>query len=186
MQNYTIVVASNNNYSVVMFNTSENRAKFRRANRVLSMVLYLHKWGYQKIRIAPGISDDGKEWECAITHIRNIDHNNGALLSTDPHDGHVAHYTTAESSEYFGWTDAQRDNSRELAERFMQRFPKLLGLGNGRDWAYSGWYVSVLGIAETGHLPVAYGDPNVDLEKGVIGTISLTGKDLYLQSPPLI
>jgi len=72
------------------------------------------------------------------------------LLSTDPHDGHIAYYSTAESSEYFGWTDAQRDNSRELAERFMQRFPKLVSMGNGRDWNYSGWYVSVLGVAETG------------------------------------
>ena len=87
--------------------------------------------------------------------------------------------------EYFGWTDAQRDNSRELAERFMQRFPKLVSMGNGRDWTYSGWYVSVLGVAETGHLPIAYGDPKIDPRKGVIGTISLSGKDLYLQPAPL-
>lgn len=169
----------------MMYNTSPNRAKFRRANRVLSMVLSLHKWGYQRIRIAPGISEDGKDWECAITHTRNIDHANGALLSVDPADGHVAYYTTALSNEYFGWTDAQQDNSRQLAEHFMQRFPRLLSLGNGRDWPYSGWYVSVLGVAETGHLPIAYGDPQVDPRKGVIGTISLSGKDLFLQPAPL-
>ena len=88
-----------------MYNTSENRAKFRRAHRVLNMVLYLHKWGYQKICIAPGVSSDGKDWECAITHTRNIDRANGALISVDPYDGHIAHYSTANSNEYFGWQD---------------------------------------------------------------------------------
>ena len=169
-----------------MQNTKENRAKFRRANRMLTMVFHLHKWGYQRIRIAPHLSDDGKEWECAITHTRNIDRSNGALLSFDPYDGHIAHYTTAASNEYFGWTDAKMDNSRELAERFVQRFPKILALGNGRDWPYSGWYVSMLGVAETGPLPIAYGDPEADGRKDLMGTISLSDKRVYLQMPPLI
>jgi hypothetical protein len=169
-----------------MHNTKENRAKFRRANRVLSMVLHLHKWGYQKIRIAPGLTEDGNDWECAITHTRNMDRADGARLSVDPHDGHIAYYSTAASNEYFGWADAQMDNSRELAERFIQRFPKILSLGNGRDWPYSGWYVSMLGIAETGPLPIDYGDPDVNLRKDLLGTISLGGKKVYLQAPPLI
>jgi hypothetical protein len=170
----------------MMQDTSENRAKFRRANRVLSMVFYLHKWGYQKIRIAPGLSDDGNEWECAITHTRNIDHANGALLSVDPLDGHIAYYSTAKSNEYFGWQDAWKDNSRQLAERFIQRFPRLLAAGNGRDWPYSGWYVTILGIAESGSLPVAYGDEEIDRREDVLGTLSLNGKRMYLQAPPLV
>ena len=169
-----------------MQNTSENRAKFRRANRVLSMVFYLHKWGYQKIRIAPGLSEDGLQWECAITHCRNMDRTNGALLSVDPLDGHIAHYSTAKSNEYFGWQDAKEDNSRELAERFMQRFPKLVDMGNGRDWPYSGWYVTVLGIAETGFLPVAYGDEEIYKRENVLGTIALKDQTMFLQSPPLV
>ena len=169
-----------------MQNTSENRAKFRRANRVLSMVFYLHKWGYQKIRIAPGLSDDGQEWECAITHTRNIDRANGALLSVDPLDGHIAHYSTAKSNEYFGWQDASEDNSRELAERFMQRFPKLVDMGNGRDWPYSGWYVTILGVAESGSLPIAYGDEEIYQRKNVLGTLSLNNQRVFLQSPPLV
>lgn len=169
-----------------MQDTKENRAKFRRANRVLSMVLFLHKWGYQKIRIAPGLSADGHDWECAITHSKNFDRANGATLSVDPFDGHIAYYTTRESNQYFGWNDAQMDNSRELAERFLQRFPKILSLGNGRDWPYSGWYVSVLGVAETGSLPIAYGDAEIASRKDVIGTVSLKDKRLFLQTPPLI
>lgn len=169
-----------------MLNTKHNRAKFRRANRVLNLVFYLHKWGYQQVRIAPGVNSDASEWECAITHSRNIDRSNGALLSVDPLDGHIAYYSTANSNEYFGWDDAQMDNSRELAERFLQRFPKLVALGNGRDWSYSGWYVSMLGVAETGSLPVAYGDPEISQRKDVISTVSLGDKRLYLQVPPLV
>ena len=169
-----------------MQNTKENRAKFRRANRVLNMVLYLHKWGYQRIRIAPGLSADGQDWECAITHTRNIDNADGALLSVDPYDGHIAHYTTAASNEYFGWQDAQMDNSRQLAEHFVQRFPKILSLGNGRDWPYSGWYVSMLGVAETGPLPINYGDPEAESRKDLLGTVSLSDKRIFLQAPPLV
>jgi len=169
-----------------MQDTSENRAKFRRANRVLSMVLHLHKLGYQRIRIAPGLSEDGNDWECAITHIKNIDRTNGALLSMDPLDGNIAYYSTLHSNEYFGWQDAMEDNSRELAERFLQRFPKILSLGNGRDWSYSGWYVTVLGVAETGLLPIAYGDEEIYKRKNVLGTISLKDQHIFLQAPPLV
>ena len=169
-----------------MNNTSDSRAKFRRSRRVLNMVLHLHKWGYQRIRIAPGISEDGNEWECAITHTRNIDRANGAIMSPDHNDGHVAYYTTAQSNEYFGWTDAQLLNSRELAEYFLQRFPKILSLGNGRDWPYSGWFVSTLGVVEAGPLPVAYGTPESSSVNDRLSTMSLTGQSLYLQMPPLV
>ncbi len=31
-------------------------------------------------------------------------------------------------------------------------------MGLGRDWAYAGWYVEMLGLAERGCLPIAYAD----------------------------
>ena len=39
----------------------------RRGTRVIAMVHELHKAGYQRIRIVPGISGSGMHWRCSVT-----------------------------------------------------------------------------------------------------------------------
>jgi hypothetical protein len=128
----------------------------RRAVRVLRMVHHLHKLGYQRVRIVPGLSPSGCHWRCSVTHIRNILKSNGAM----PRDFHreMAHYTTGQKNAYFGWDDARQDTVEQLATRFIERFPDLVRQGRGLDWPYAGWYVQMLGFAEKGALPVAYAD----------------------------
>jgi len=137
---------------------NSNRHKdpiIRRAQRVLQMVNELHKIGYQKLRISPGMSPSGCHWRCAITHVGNISAENGAkLLKYDD----AAYYTTGQSNHYFDWKDAKTDTARELAQKFLVRFAEIAQLGQGEDWLYAGWYVQMLGIAEIGSLPVAYAD----------------------------
>ena len=56
---------------------------------------------------------------------------------------------------YFEWTDAETDNARELAEKFVTRFPDVAKRGLGRDWVYAGWLSELLGALEGGDfLPV--------------------------------
>ena len=137
--------------------TSQFReAEKRRAMRVLVMVHELHKAGYQKLRICPGMSPSGCNWRCAVTPAENIESKHGAMLKDWDKD--VAAYTSGQKNEYFGWKDAKADTARELAVKFIKRFPNIAKGGLGEDWEYAGWYVQMLGFAERGEFPVAYAD----------------------------
>ena len=61
-------------------------------------------------------------------------------------------------NKYFDWQDAEKDDARGLAVKFVQRFPELVREGEGRDWAYAGWFVEMLGFAEKGQFPISYAD----------------------------
>ena len=63
-----------------------------------------------------------------------------------------------QENEYFGWTDARSATARPLAQLFVQRFPQIVERSVGEDWLYASWYVQMLGVAESGYLPVAYSD----------------------------
>lgn len=128
----------------------------RRVQRVLLMVHELHKRGYQRLRIVPGMSPYGMHWRFSITPVTNILTTRGALYRDFDHD--VAHYSSGSSNLYFGWQDAKRDTTRQLARKFVDRFPDLANKGLGPDWAYAGWYVEMLGLAERGCFPIEYSD----------------------------
>jgi len=104
----------------------------RRSLRVLVMVHELHKLGYQRLRIAPGMSPSGMFWRCSITHVGNIQRSHGAMMCEFNRD--AAHYTTGQDNEYFGWTDARQNTARQLATKFIDRFPGIARLGHGADF----------------------------------------------------
>lgn len=132
-----------------------SEAQSRRMLRVLAMVHELHKAGYQRLRICPGLSGAGA-WRCSVTPVTNIQKTHGAMLKDE--NGLVARHTGAAGNEYFGWRDAKNDTARELATRFVERFPEIARAGLGEDWNYAGWYVQMLGLAECGDFPIAYAD----------------------------
>lgn len=138
----------------------------RRSVRVLAMVHELHKRGYQRLRACPGFSPSGAYWRCAVTHAANTSPFNGALLLDYNLD--TTHYSSADENRYFDWPDARTDTARELATKFVERFPGIAEKGLGRDWAYAGWYTEMLGFAERSCLPVAYADwyPGEEPEEG--------------------
>ncbi len=138
----------------------------RRSARVLAMVHELHKRGYQRLRVSPGFSPSGTSWRCIVTHAGNTLPENGALLAD--HNRDVARYTSGMGNRYFDWPDAASDTARELATKFVERFPGISEKGLGRDWAYAGWYSEMMGLAERGCLPVAYADwyPGEEPEEG--------------------
>jgi hypothetical protein len=100
---------------------------FRRALRVLRMVHELHKLGYQRLRIMPGMSPSGMHWRCSVTHAGNILKSHGAW--TRDFDREAAHYTSAQENEYFDWPHAQHDTVEQLATKFLERFPEIARLG---------------------------------------------------------
>jgi hypothetical protein len=128
----------------------------RRALRVLRMVHELHKLGYQRLRIVPGMSPSGCFWRCSVTHIGNILKTHGAMCWHFDRD--MAYYSSGQMSDYFGWVDAHQATVQQLAARFLERFPEIARRGQGLDWSYAGWYVQMLGFAERGEFAVAYAD----------------------------
>ena len=142
--------------TILMTDQRDQDPAVRRAQRVLLMVHELHKRGYQRLRIVPGMSPSGMHWRCSVTAASNVRMTHGAREAD--FSRHLVSYTSGQENEYFGWTDARTDTARGLATKFLKRFPEVAELGRGPDWAYAGWYVEMLGHAERGALPVAYAD----------------------------
>ena len=128
----------------------------RDAVRLLLMIGELHKLGYQRLRIIPGMSPSGMDWRCAITASSNVTGPHG--LEEGPADRLVARYSTGAGGKYFGRRDAERADPPGLARLFVVKFPEIAREAASDDWPYAGWFVNVLGLAESGFLPIAYSD----------------------------
>ena len=77
---------------------------------------------------------------------------NGRIV-TDP-ASNVVHQSTADGAAPFGWKDAGDNPARELARRFVERFPETAARGAESDRAHADWFAAMMAIAETG--PVAH------------------------------
>jgi hypothetical protein len=125
--------------------------------KVLRMVSELHVRGYQRLRIAPGLSASGCHWRCAVTPITNISSRHGARMGHWD-DTLMANYSTGSRREYFGWKDAAHATPSKLADLFIARFPTIAEAGKGSDWLYVGWYLEMLHVTYPDALPIAYAD----------------------------
>jgi hypothetical protein len=121
------------------------------------MVHELHKQGWQRLRIHSGMSPSGCHWRCAIFPSSLTEEERDQFEDPSPFTL-VARYTSADEKEFFGWKDSAKDDARQLAVKFIQRFPRIVEMGRGRDWNYTGWYSEILGHAEHGRFPISYWD----------------------------
>jgi len=127
------------------------------------MVGEMHKRGYQKIRAMPYMAASGCAWRCWIGPDTLFYRNHGAFL-WEPHHDEVeqsispfARFTTG-APHYFDWKDADQDDARTLADKFLSRFTAIARDGEGWSYAYAGWYQRMLGLAERGWIPVVIHD----------------------------
>jgi len=128
---------------------------FRRYTRVFQMVSELHKVGYQGLRICP--QDNGISQRLHIAPSIMLAHNacsNVMIYGTGSNDADslTASYTSASLDHYFGWEDASGSSARSLANRFIERFPRIAALAFMEDWPYSGWLTRIIGEMEDGWL----------------------------------
>ena len=164
-------------------NTQLEEAEQRRAQRLLMMVHELHKVGYQKIQIFPYMAPSGFHWRCTITTSNHIGFKHGFYKVIQKKSQVAATYTSATENVYFGWEDAKQDNARQLAQKFIQRFPEIARQGKGLDYAYAGWLTLILGYTENGHFPIFFEDsPNQAPEGYMLNTSS---SKTYIPAPPL-
>lgn len=148
-------------------------AHVRRAVRVLAMVGELHRRGYQKLRVMPFMAPSGTYWRCYIGPDTLFYRNHGAFLRNTAHDDEAqsaslsARYTSGEANHYFGWLDAEKDDARSLADKFITRFMTLASRGEGWSYAYAGWYQRLLGLADRGWMPVVLSDDDTSSYKRI-------------------
>ena len=158
---------------------SVDRMDYRAYRKVLRMVAELHVRGYQRLRIAPGMSASGIYWRSSITPAINISCRHGArMLSWDKL---AAHYTSGQERQYFGWEDVAHVSPGRLAELFIERFPAITDAGRGADWVYAGWYLEMLHLTYPDNFPIAYAD--WDLPSDYIPTIGKRA-DVRIPLPP--
>lgn len=146
------------------------------------MVQELHQHGYQRLRIAPGMSASGAYWRCSVAPVTNTLSENGAKLRD--WEGLVAHYTTGQEQHYFGWDDAADATPAQMADLFIERFPEVAAAGLGSDWAYAGWYQEMMRLTDPDAFPIAYSDYFDDDAGGLtcVGGDRVTG--LVIPMPP--
>jgi hypothetical protein len=118
----------------------------RRSQRVFRMVSELHRMGLQKLRLMP--FEYPLAYRVYVGPAAIFSSRNGANIALDL-DPTYAAYSSASGNSYFEWTDSESDNARQLAEKFLVRFPTLASKGKGRDWAYAGWLAELLSVFET-------------------------------------
>ncbi len=151
----------------------------RRSVRVVSMLGELHKAGFQRLRAMPFSSPSGMHWRFWIAPVELFYRNHGAVAADQDSPGVVrephlrtlakdmACYTSGQAAggAFFNWADAANDSARDLAAKFIVRFPIIAQAGMGWDYAYSGWFQRVLGLVEYGLFPIVmddYGSPSSD------------------------
>lgn len=110
----------------------------------------------------PFMSPSGNAWRCCTGPDTLFYRNHGAYLcdarcEDDQSICLSARYTTG-ADHYFDWRDADHDDARTLAEKFLSRFTRLAGQGEGWSYVYAGWYQRLLGLAERGWMPVVASD----------------------------
>jgi DNA-binding transcriptional ArsR family regulator len=124
--------------------------------RVLMMVQDLHRRGYERLRVAPGLSPSGLHWRCSIVPVGCIRRDHGAL--TVGEDGSAALYRSGQGAKFFKWADAADDSPVALAGKLLERFPDLASKGRGSDPGYAHWYAEMLRATAPYGLIYAYAD----------------------------
>ena len=136
---------------------------WRYYTRVFQMVTELHKVGYQGLRVYPEKHHFRIHFAPSVllTHAARsnvmsyVSENN--YLSSRPAGNHrlslAAVYGSASRDRYFDWEDTQGDSARNLANKFIERFPRIAELAFIEDWAYAGWLIRIVGELENGWVP---------------------------------
>ena len=146
--------------------------------RILRMVAELHARGYERLRIAPGLSGAGTHWRCAVTPVTNISSRHGAKMARSPdvRSSLIARHRTDD----FGWRDVDGHSAAQMAEVFIERFSEIAAAGFGPDPHYAQWYREMLVATEPASFPIAYADsytwapgPNDHMEAVGIGSARL-------------
>lgn len=156
----------------------------RDVQRLFMMLAVLHRYGYERLRVLPGMSPSGMHYRCSITPARNVYADHGAMGINDTL---IAAHTSANGRRYFEWDDAEHASPEVLAGLFVERYARIAKLGWGADAAYAAWFREALQCVARGAFPVAYDDGYFAFQNprpGQLWIPTTGGKPNGLRMPP--
>ncbi len=131
------------------------------------------------------MSPSGTYWRCSIAPVTLMTRSHGARITSDEFfNPLVAHYSSSQGAQYFGWTDAAHTTPSGLARRFIEHYPRIVEAGEGSDWPYAGWYVELLHLTYPNRFPVAYSGSPIDEPKIWTTAIGRADGDVTIPLPP--
>ena len=131
-------------------------AYWRRCLRVLRMVQVLHGKGFQGLRLFPHIYP--LAYRIELVPAKEADRTGVMYRDPPPDNELVARHTGADGSDFFGWNDVADLDAHHLAIEFITRFPKLAHASYHFDFAYAGWYATLLAQCEYGYMPYLFAE----------------------------
>lgn len=95
----------------------------------------------------------------------------------------IARHSGAGGAKFFGWDDAQDADAQRLALLFIERFPELCRETYHLDFAYAGWFATLLAHCDYGFLPYLFSEHEEEI--GVFRMHQVGGDGLeYFPLPP--
>lgn len=122
----------------------------RHATRLLLMVSELHKRGLQGLRVVPSMTERPFQWTCHIVLRAVMEPGHGSygrleMGSSLPYNSAVDEYV---------WSDRPGSSARELADQLeASSLSSWLEGARLDDFEYAGWFLKMLGMAESGYFP---------------------------------
>lgn len=158
------------------------------SRRIVLMVRELHDLGFERMRICPRLSNSGVHWQCWLTASENVLQSHGgdispllvmesmrAIMNEDSEPLRAAFYGSVHESRYFGWQDALNDGPRELAAKFVARFPAIISEAEGLDPEYVTWYRQMIEASAPNGLPSTYTSA-ADYAEQLVDVLALLGE----------
>lgn len=120
------------------------------AYEVVMIVHELHQWGYEQLRLLPGMSPSGCSWRWAIYPKVLMKDSN----QCERHDC-LPFYCPYGSTGAAFPTEGQ---GMKTANDFMREFESIVNLGEGEDKEYVEWFKQIVEHAKNYDFPIAYED----------------------------
>ncbi len=125
----------------------------RRALRLLRMISILHGKGFQGLRIFPMHTGAGA-YRFYVFPATYADET-GLFYKQKMPSNLMAGHSNSDHETYFGF-DGTGLSAHEIALKFIEEFPVLIDQANMVDYAYAGWFMTMLAHCEYGFLPMVH------------------------------
>lgn len=155
----------------------------RRCFRVLRMVAILHGKGFHGLRVFPyeyPLAYRIELYPVSYAEPDGVKYSHDRFGEELERKHLLARHTGANDTRFFAWEDAGKLNAHQLATLFLERFPELARASYRLDFAYAGWYATLLAHCEYGYLPFLFAEFAED-----IGVMRLRDVGRRTTQPPM-
>jgi O-acetyl-ADP-ribose deacetylase len=134
--------------------------------RIFQGVQLLHRRGYHRLRVLPGMSPSGMYWRVAITAADNMTDDDGFLAVRDYQSAIM--YSTGGLTDFAGGEVTVATSPETVADLILNALPEAAPTAD--DPAYVSWFADLMQLVERAErAPIAYADYFDDDEGWEVG-----------------